>query len=95
MTDALVREVREEAGATLGSPAELFGLYRNAHADPRDHVALYISRDWRRDPAHTVPGGEIAAVDSFPVSALPADTSRGTLARIREVHFGEPPATDW
>jgi ADP-ribose pyrophosphatase YjhB (NUDIX family) len=95
MVEALVREVHEEAGAVLGAPAELFGVYRNAHADRRDHVALYVSRDWRRDPAHAIPDREIAAAELFPISALPADTSSGTLARIREVHFGEPPSADW
>ena len=42
--DALTREIAEEAGAVLTGPAELFGIYRNAHADLRDHVALYVCR---------------------------------------------------
>ena len=46
--EALVREMREEAGAVLTGPAELFGLYRNAHADVRDHVALFVCRAWER-----------------------------------------------
>ena len=46
--EALVREMREEAGAVLTGPAELFGLYRNAHADVRDHVALFVCRAWEQ-----------------------------------------------
>ena len=38
--EALEREVLEEAGARLTGPPQLFGLYRNAHASRRDHVAL-------------------------------------------------------
>lgn len=93
--DALVREIREEAGATLSGPEELFGLYRNAAADPRDHVALYVCRHFERDAAFRVPNAEILALDLFPTSAPPENTSRGTLARIREVFFGEPPSADW
>ena len=93
--EALVREMREEAGATLTGPEKLFGLYRNPASDPRDHVALYVCRDFERDAAFRVPNAEILALDSFPLSALPENVSRGTLARIHEVHFGEPPSADW
>ena len=93
--DALAREMLEEAGATLTGPEELFGLYRNAAADPRDHVALYFCRHFQRDAAFRVPNAEILALDFFPVSAPPENTSHGTLARIREVFFGEPPSADW
>ena len=32
----------------LTAPPALFGIYRNAHADRRDHVALFVCRDWER-----------------------------------------------
>ncbi|EPG42100.1 hypothetical protein H711_01525, partial [Brucella ovis IntaBari-2009-88-3] len=41
---ALEKELREEANIVLKGPAKLFALYKNAHASPRDHVALYICR---------------------------------------------------
>jgi ADP-ribose pyrophosphatase YjhB (NUDIX family) len=94
-SDALRRELREEAGASLTGPERLFGLYRNAAADPRDHVALFVCEAFERDPAHRLPNAEILAADFFQLSALPADISPGTLARIREVHFGEAPSADW
>ena len=93
--EALVREMREEAGASLTGPEQLFGLYRNGAADPRDHVALYVCRAFERDAAFRAPTAEILALDFFPLSALPENVSRGTLARIREVHFGETPSADW
>jgi ADP-ribose pyrophosphatase YjhB (NUDIX family) len=92
---ALAREIAEETGAVLTGPAELFGLYRNAHADPRDHVALFVGRAWERRGKLKIPNREIAALQLFPIGALPADTSLGTRARVREVFAGEPPAPDW
>ncbi len=79
----------------LSGPAQLFGIYRNAHADRRDHVALFVCREWERDPDFALSGNEIAACESFPVDRLPAEVSAGTAARLREVLGGMPPAADW
>jgi ADP-ribose pyrophosphatase YjhB (NUDIX family) len=95
MADALRREVAEEAGAVLTGPAELFGIYRNAHADVRDHVALYVCRQWERNGAFKVPNREIIASELFSLDALPADISSGTQKRLGEVLNGEPPSPDW
>jgi 8-oxo-dGTP pyrophosphatase MutT (NUDIX family) len=92
---ALEREIAEEAGAALTGPAELFGLYRNSHADARDHVALFVCRDWEQPRAPILPTREIAALDLFPVDALPEGTSRGTISRLEEVLRGAPRSTDW
>jgi ADP-ribose pyrophosphatase YjhB (NUDIX family) len=93
--DALTREIAEEAGAVLTGPAELFGIYRNAHADLRDHVALYVCREWERRGKLKIPNREILASELFPLDALPADTSSGTRTRLREVFNGDPPSPDW
>ena len=92
---ALVREIGEEVGAVLTGPVELFGLYRNAHADPRDHVALFVCRSWERRGVLKIPNNEIAASELFPLDTLPVGTSQGTKARLREVLAGEAPAPDW
>jgi ADP-ribose pyrophosphatase YjhB (NUDIX family) len=92
--DALVRELREEAGAELTAAPQLFALYRNGKTHPRDHVALYLCRHFElraRDP----PGWEIVAAELFPLAALPEEATAGTRARLREIVGGEPPATDW
>jgi 8-oxo-dGTP pyrophosphatase MutT (NUDIX family) len=93
--DALHREIMEEAGAELTGPPVLFGLYRNGRADPRDHIAFYVCRDWRQTSAPVVPNHEILASELFPLAALPAGTSPGTLTRIREVLHGDAAALDW
>jgi ADP-ribose pyrophosphatase YjhB (NUDIX family) len=92
--DALAREIEEEAGARLTAPPQLFAVYRNARADSRDHVALFVCRDWA-SPLPRAPSREIVAAELFPLAALPAEATPATLARIREVIGGESPATDW
>jgi ADP-ribose pyrophosphatase YjhB (NUDIX family) len=93
--EALEREVREEAGARLTAGPRLFGLYRNAAADPRDHVALYVCEAFEAIPDASRPRGEIAECDAFPVDALPPDVTRATVARLREYLIGAAPSTDW
>ncbi len=53
----------------------------------RDHVALYIVRDFRQESAPQ-PDHEIVAHGFFAPDALPAGTSRATRARIAEVFGG-------
>ena len=95
VSEALAREIREESGAVLTGPAELFGIYRNAHADPRDHVALFVCRSWERHGTLKLPNREILASELFPLAALPAGTTPATRARLREVLDGKPPSPDW
>jgi ADP-ribose pyrophosphatase YjhB (NUDIX family) len=94
LADALARETLEEAGARLTGPAQLFGVYRNIRADPRDHVALFVCREWEQAAPRTA-DLEIVACELFPLAALPEDATPGTLARLREVLSGEPPSGDW
>ena len=93
--EALEREILEEAGARLTGPPGLFGIYRNAHADRRDHVALFVCRDWEEGATPRIPDREIVAAAMFPVSDLPADTNAGTRVRVSEVLAGATPAADW
>jgi ADP-ribose pyrophosphatase YjhB (NUDIX family) len=92
---ALRREIREEAGAMLTGPAQLFAIYRNGEADRRDHVALYVCRDWTPVPGGWRRSAEIVALERFPCEALPAEATRATRARLAEVLGGMPPAEDW
>ena len=92
--EAMVREFREEAEIRADGPMRLVGLYRNATAAPRDHVALFVA------PAFTVLGPkardrEIAEAGFFSVDAPPEGTTRGTLARLREVREGLAPDHEW
>ena len=93
--EALHREVEEEADARLTGRAELFGVYRNGRVNPRDHVALFVCRDWVRAGKAKIPNREIVAMQSFPPAELPDGTTTGTRARLREVLDGAPVTVDW
>lgn len=94
LAEALGRELAEEGNIELiGLPA-LFGVYFNAKVGDRDHVALYVVRDFRQ-PGERRADREIAATGFFALDALPEDTSAGTRARIAEVLMGVPQSTRW
>ena len=77
----------------LGASPQLFGIYFNKRASRRDHVALFIVRDFRQD-GDPRPNREIVAHGFFRRNALPDDTGRGTRARIAEV-FGDAPVSEF
>ena len=95
LLEALARETEEEADVRLTGPAQLFGIYRNGRLDRRDHVALFVCRDWDALGTGRVPNLEITALGRFPPDALPEEATDATRARIREVLAGEPPSVDW
>jgi len=78
--DALARELVEEGNIQLGASPQLFGIYFNKRASRRDHVALFIVRDFLQD-GDPRPNREIVAHGFFHPNALPEDTGRGTRAR--------------
>jgi 8-oxo-dGTP pyrophosphatase MutT (NUDIX family) len=86
MLAALTRELAEEGNILLTAPPRLHGVFFNNRMSRRDHVALYIVRDFRQD-AQPVPNHEIIAHGFFAPDALPDGVSRATRARIAEV-FG-------
>lgn len=94
MLEALARELREEGNIELGAPPLLFGVYFHPAYSIRDHVALYVVREFRQI-APPEPGREIVAHGFFAPDALPADTTSGTRARIAEVLHGSPATERW
>ena len=96
VADALARELVEEGNIELGDGGTptLFGIYFNRHVSRRDHVALFVVREFRQ-PRPPRPTREIAAHGFFHIDDLPAETTSGTRARIAEVMRGAPPRGDW
>jgi 8-oxo-dGTP pyrophosphatase MutT (NUDIX family) len=92
--DALARELQEEAGITLSSPPQLFGIYSHFDVFPGDHIALYVVRAWSQG---RVPesNAEILEQRFFPNDALPPGTSEGTRRRVAEVLGGAPRSEKW
>jgi len=91
---ALTRELREEGNIELTAPPSLYGMYFNRRASKRDHVALFVVRDFRQS-GPPKPNFEIAEAGFFARDNLPAGTTEGTRARITEVFDGKPAAEFW
>lgn len=92
--EALKRELIEEGRIEVLAEPVLHGLFFNNHVSRRDHVAIYVVREFREDRAPE-PNREISACGFFAVGALPADTTEGTRRRIVEVVHGQPPIPTW
>ncbi|MEZ5785072.1 MAG: NUDIX domain-containing protein [Xanthobacteraceae bacterium] len=94
MLQSLVRELMEEGNIEVTGPPDLFNVYFNARISRRDHVALYIVRDFHQAAPHT-PNHEIIASGFFALNALPADTTVATHARLDEYFRGKPASERW
>lgn len=94
MIEALVRELAEEGNIELLGPPQFHGVFFNSRISRRDHVALFVVRDFRQD-APPVPTHEIVATGFFPLDDMPNDTTAGTRARIAEIFGGAPVGDRW
>ena len=94
LIDALIRELREEGNLEPTAPPLLHGIFLNARLSSRDHVAVYVVRDFRALGA-PVPNLEIIAHGFFALDELPGDTTAPTRARIIEVVGGLPIPEYW
>ncbi len=92
--DALNRELKEEGNIELAGTPTQFGIYFHPAVAQRDHVVLFVVREFRQ-PTPPVPDHEIMAHGFFPRDALPPDTTRATRARIAEVMTGVTVSPRW
>ncbi len=92
--EALERELMEEGSIQLSGEPELRALFFNSHVSRRDHVAVYVVRQFRQ-AGLPEPNREIVACDFFAVNALPAGTTAGTRLRIAEVLENREPIATW
>ena len=85
--------MREEGGIVCDGRPSLYGLYRNG---PRDHVACYVVRRFRREGLEKeAVMREIAEAAFFPVDALPPETTAATRARLKEVLGSQASGAEW
>ena len=94
LREALTRGLAEEGRIEIVGDPALFGIYLNSHISRRDHVALYLVRQFRQDRLPE-PNREIIECGFFDVRALPAGTTMGTRLRISEVTENRPPSQTW
>ena len=91
---ALVRELKEEGNVDVLQPPVLHGLFFHPHYSDRDHVAVFVVREFRQESAPK-PNHEIVETGFFPLHSLPAGTTAATRARIREVSDAATAAEFW
>lgn len=90
---AVIRELREEAGVEpIGRPV-LLSIHANERFFPGDHVLVYRIDSWR--PVEATAHGEILRAEFFPTDALPEGATRATRDRLAEALGGRGPALDW
>lgn len=92
--EALRRELREEARLEIGAAPDLHGVFFNRRATRRDHVLVYVVRDFTVLGAKR-PDREIAEAAFFPLGALPGGTTPGTRARLDEIAGRVPASPFW
>src|SRR4030088_493421 len=92
--DALRRELAEEGRIEVLGEAALHGLFLNSHVSRRDHVAVYLIRNFSQDRLPEA-NREIIACGFFAANALPAETTKGTRLRIAEVLESREPISTW
>jgi 8-oxo-dGTP pyrophosphatase MutT (NUDIX family) len=92
--EALRRELMEEGRIELTAEPPLHGLFFNVHVSPRDHVAVYVIRQFRQDRLPE-PNHEIVECGFYDAATLPAETTKGTRLRIAEVLDGKARGATW
>jgi ADP-ribose pyrophosphatase YjhB (NUDIX family) len=92
--DALIRELAEEGNIEPTAPPMLHGVFFNDRVSRRDHVVVFVLRDFRQT-AEPVPNREIVAHGFFGVEELPNDTTASTRQRIIEVFGSAPMPERW
>jgi len=92
--EALARELREEGNIELTGAPVLHGVYLNTFVTRRDHVLIYVVRDFHQTHAR---GADLEIVEAgfFPVDNLPETTARGSRERLAEVLSGAPVSARW
>ena len=94
LEEAMGREVFEETGYWVGGDAVLHGVFLNSTISRRDHVALFVVREFKQDHPF-VPGREISDAKWFDVNALPDDIAKSAKARITEIFEGKTRSPLW
>ena len=92
--EAVIREVREEGAIEILGEPKLHGIFFNRSASRRDHVLVYVVRDFRILGVRE-PDWEIRETGFFRLDELPEGTTSATRARLREVVEGVAKTELW
>lgn len=92
--ETAIREVAEETGYRVKDAGELISVFHNADASRRDHVALFVFKDFEVETPFK-PSAEIAEMGWFSIHELPTDTTKATVSRIAEYFGGQSVSDYW
>jgi len=84
MSEAVRRELLEEAGIAAKGNPKLLGVFLNRKGLGRDHIGLFEVTDWAPSETYLQSNTEIADARFYSADDLPDGTTRATSARIRE-----------
>ena len=91
---ALARELLEEGNVRLTGKPRLHGIFYNPGASQRDHVAIFVVREFAWDGPPR-PSAEIREARFFPLDQLPEDATAGTRRRLEEILRDAPKGERW
>lgn len=91
---ALQRELREEGHIAINGAPDLHGVFFNDRFSRRDHVLVFIVRDFVQTRPRA-PDHEIAEAGFFPRKALPEGATRAVRTRLAEIFDARPLAEKW
>jgi len=94
LVESLARELKEEGNIRVVGTPPLHGIFQNPGASGRDHVAVFVVREFEW-PAPPRPSWEIPEAGFFPLNDLPEGTSEGTRRRLEEILYGAPLGISW
>ena len=94
MHRAMAQELFEEVNIGDMGEVRLFNVYLNRNISKRDHVGLYICRNWS-DRKQFVANNEIAEIGFFARDDLPEGTTNGTRKRLAEIFEGVEMSQEW
>ncbi len=92
--EALAREIAEEANVVNAKSPRLLGIFQNRMATKRDHVAVYVVREFEWKGPLT-PTFEILESGFYAPDRLPEGVTAGTRRRIDEILNGIPVSQIW
>lgn len=94
LEEALAKELREEGNVVVTGTPALHGVCFNRRASRRDHVAVYVVRDFSVTGVKA-PDREIVEAGFFPLADLPEGTTPATRRRLAEIAGGLRCDPDW
>ena len=92
LEQAAIRESREEGAIEIEALEPMFGIYANFTPYRCDHVALFVTRRWRKIDSRSA---EIAETGFFALDNLPAGTTEATRRRVDEFLGKAPRLNCW